>query len=99
MIWQKSRRKLKFIELYDSLERMDSSAKDSIPLTLPKNLPKESTQESQEWMRKRTRRKGRIRFFDATWVVHSWSHFATNGGGPDVLYSCQGGGWRQGWSV
>jgi hypothetical protein len=33
------------MELYDSLERVDSSAKDSIPLALPKNWPKESIQE------------------------------------------------------
>jgi hypothetical protein len=35
------------MELYDSLERVDSSAKDSIPLALPKNWPKESIQESR----------------------------------------------------
>jgi hypothetical protein len=35
------------MELYGSLERIDSSAKDSITLALPKNLPKESIQESR----------------------------------------------------
>jgi hypothetical protein len=44
---KESQAKLKLMELYDSLEIFDYSAKNSIPLALLKSLPKESIQESR----------------------------------------------------